>query len=533
MKWVFDEHAILRKHSFGDGLLVLFVLGLIFTGIVEAATIRVPVDAPTIQAGIIAASNGDTVLVAPGTYSENISFGGKAITVTSQEGPEVTIINANHLPDSAVTFAGGEGLSSILSGFTITKARTSFGGGIVIRGASPTIVNNIISHNQACFGPGILMLQSGALIHGNDISGNSVEFCGNGNGGGILVFDANGAQITGNRIFSNSSVFANSWGGGILVTGASTVTIRDNFISGNSASFGGGIFVDANNLSVQIDQNVIVGNMASGGAGIAGWMTAARLVNNTIVNNGEFHASSLFLDGLSNALIANNIVVAEQNRFSIDCLTPINPDGFKHNNLFNQQGFSYGATCGDQTGVNGNISVDPVFLNPLASDFQLRLDSPLIDAGTNAISGLPGDDFDGSPRISDGDSNGVAVIDMGAFEFGDTVPPTITSVTATPDVLLQANHQMVPVSIRVSASDNSGQAVSCRIISVTSNEPVEGLGDGDTAPDWLVTGNLTLNIRAERSGKGSGRVYTINIECSDTSDNLSSKDVSVTVPRNN
>lgn len=232
------------------------------------------------------------------------------------------------------------------------------------------------------------MLQSGAVIHGNDISGNSVELCGNGNGGGILVFDAIGAQITGNRIFSNSAVLAGSWGGGILVSGASTVTIRDNFIWQNSASFGGGIFVDANNLFVQIDQNVIVGNLASGGAGITGWMTASRLINNTIVNNGPSHTSSLFLDGLSSALIVNNIVVAEQNQFSIDCLSPINPDGFKHNDILNQQGFSYGATCGDQTGINGNISVDPIFVNPIASDFRLRLGSPLIDAGTNAISHL-------------------------------------------------------------------------------------------------------------------------------------------------
>jgi hypothetical protein len=75
--------------------------------------------------------------------------------------------------------------------------------------------------------------------------------------------------------------------------------------------------------------------------------------------------------------------------------------------------------------------------------------------------------------------------------------------------------------------------VVCRIISVASNEPVEGLGDGDTAPDWLVTGNLTLNLRAERSGKGAGRVYTMTVECADASGNRSTKAVTVTVPRNN
>src|SRR5947209_17851598 len=59
----------------------------------RAATINVPAGQPTIQAAINAASNGDTVLVAPGTYYENINFMGKAITVTSYCGPEVTTIN--------------------------------------------------------------------------------------------------------------------------------------------------------------------------------------------------------------------------------------------------------------------------------------------------------------------------------------------------------------------------------------------------------------------------------------------------------
>jgi len=68
---------------------------------------------------------------------------------------------------------------------------------------------------------------------------------------------------------------------------------------------------------------------------------------------------------------------------------------------------------------------------------------------------------------------------------------------------------------------------------VTSNEPVDGLGDGDTGPDWQITGDLTVNLRAERSGQGSGRIYTITIECTDFSGNSSTKTVTVSVPRNN
>ena len=60
---------------------------------------------------------------------------------------------------------------------------------------------------------------------------------------------------------------------------------------------------------------------------------------------------------------------------------------------------------------------------------------------------------------------------------------------------------MVPINVSPSVSDcDSG--VTCRIVSVTSNEPVEGLGDGDTSPDWVIT----VNLRAERSAHGTGRV---------------------------
>src|SRR5437016_11786219 len=86
----------------------------------RAATINVPASQPTIQAAINAASNGDTVLVAPGTYRENINFMGKAITVTSSSGPSVTTINGG-AAGSVVTFTSNEGTNSVLSGFTITN----------------------------------------------------------------------------------------------------------------------------------------------------------------------------------------------------------------------------------------------------------------------------------------------------------------------------------------------------------------------------------------------------------------------------
>jgi hypothetical protein len=90
---------------------------------------------------------------------------------------------------------------------------------------------------------------------------------------------------------------------------------------------------------------------------------------------------------------------------------------------------------------------------------------------------------------------------------------------------------MVRITVAASASDLCS-AAACRISAVSSNEPVNGLGDGDTSPDWQMSGPLTVNLRAERSGNGSDRVYTVTVECSDTSGNSSTKTVTVTVPRN-
>jgi hypothetical protein len=90
---------------------------------------------------------------------------------------------------------------------------------------------------------------------------------------------------------------------------------------------------------------------------------------------------------------------------------------------------------------------------------------------------------------------------------------------------------MVNVTVTVSATDNCDAMLMCRITSVTSTEPVIGTGNGDKSPDWIITGDLTLQLRAERAGKGNGRLYTINIECLDSSGNRSTNSVVVSVPR--
>lgn len=111
----------------------------------------------------------------------------------------------------------------------------------------------------------------------------------------------------------------------------------------------------------------------------------------------------------------------------------------------------------------------------------------------------------------------------------DDVAPTLASVHASPNVLWPPNHKMVPVTITVSASDECSD-VSSSIVGVTSDEPVDGLGDGHTSPDWIVTGPLTLLVRAERSGTGDGRVYTVTIDVADDSGNIASGSTTIVVP---
>jgi hypothetical protein len=112
---------------------------------------------------------------------------------------------------------------------------------------------------------------------------------------------------------------------------------------------------------------------------------------------------------------------------------------------------------------------------------------------------------------------------------GDRQAPAIQSVTATPSVLRPANHQMVPVTILVNATDNCS-AVTSRIIRVTSTDPISGTGPGDRSPDWQITGPLTVNLRAELSGRLQTRVYTITVESRDTAGNAATRPVTVTVP---
>lgn len=132
--------------------------------------------------------------------------------------------------------------------------------------------------------------------------------------------------------------------------------------------------------------------------------------------------------------------------------------------------------------------------------------------------------------VSASDGHNPPVTSTNTVSVVDTTAPAITRVTPSPRVLLVPNHRMVPVRLRVEATDACGP-VSARILAVSSNEPADGHGDGHTQPDWEITGPLSVKLRAERSGKGSGRIYTITVEARDAAGNTSTQTTEVYVPK--
>lgn len=389
------------------------------------AEIRVPTDQPTVQAGIDrVAPNGGTVTVAPGTYQENIDFHGKAVNVASVAGPAATAIDGGDR-DTVVSIVSGEGRSSVLEGFTIRnggQATRTGGGGIDVENSAPTITGNVIIHNLGGNGVGIHVYWGAALVQGNRISDNhQTPGWGGGRGGGVsLVGDAR-AEVVGNLVEDNSD----SDGGGMWIFGAGAA-VRDNTIRHNTAlDEGGG--VDMNATDVAFTQNLVVDNSAGGrGGGMYAFLRASQgswMVNNTFAANRSTGGSAMWSSGFEPDVVVDNNVMSgpagvtvlecEDNGSSSAATVP----RLSHSDVYNGDAQPV-AGCATVVGTNANISSDPRFVEPSAlnPDYQLQPASPVIDAGDGSAPSLPPVDFDGRPRVVDGDGDGTATIDMGAFE---------------------------------------------------------------------------------------------------------------------
>jgi len=400
----------------------IVVLVLVFTGSAEGETLYVQEHYSTIQEAVDASSTGDTILVEPDIYPENVRVENKSLTIESTAGCFQTTIDGK-LKDVCIAFINAG--NSALIGFEIVNGRgwLTRGGGIHVGSSSPVITDNYIHSNYSWWSGGGIYVEIGApIIKDNIISDNYLY---DGFGGGIYAGFSN---VTIERNVINGNL-ADDNGGGIALESCSNISIESNKILENYSTIGGGIFLS--NVAGTIRNNFIGGNSSiDSGSGIyLDTETYLDLVNNTICGNksnnfftGCMHCSD------STVYILNTIFwhdTGRQNyrRYEISLESTNGYPTFCRVEFSCIEGVEDSILVGSGCTLDwrdGNFSADPLFKNEANHDFHLRSHSACIDVGLIDPLRLTQLDIDGEPRIMAGNvCQGFdwPLVDVGADEY--------------------------------------------------------------------------------------------------------------------
>jgi len=267
-------------------------------------------------------------------------------------------------------------------------------------------------------------------------------------------------------------------GGGIYCL-LSSPTITNNVITENSAYKGGGIYCIFFSSPTMIN-NVITGNSASweGGGIYCEFLSSPTIKNDTIAGNSASSRGGGIYCLFSYPTITNNIITGNVNNSGAGGIhsSYLSSSYITYNNVWENTPQDY---LGCEAGT-GCISEDPQFVDAILANYKLRAGSPCIDAGDNDASGLPEFDFEGYPRIFDGDGDGIAVVDMGAFENQGVTEATID---IDPDTLnLESKGMWITAYIELPAGYNVADIdVSTLLLngSVQAESKPASIGDDD------------------------------------------------------